>query len=160
MSLFPPGAANTFNWTTVFVGILNLLVGGALVSFIRSRPALRKIDADREANLLSERAKEMQEMRQRIENLEAEQRRKDEKHEADQTRKDKLMEAERALYRHQINNLDGAFSALLMLLKKGVSVEEAVDAVEKMRAEQLARETVEKAALRALEVKGAAESGQ
>jgi mannitol-specific phosphotransferase system IIBC component len=146
-------AGGGFTWTTVFVGLLNLLVGGALVSFIRSRPSLKKIDADREANLLSERAKEMQEMRVRIERMEEEQRRKDEKHEAEQARMGRLFEAERALYRHQINNLDGAFSALLMLLKKGVPVEEAVEAVEKMRAEQLARETIEKAALRALEVK-------
>lgn len=146
---------SSINWTTILVGLLNLLVGGALVSFIRSRPSLKKIDADREANLLSERAKEMQEMRKRIEKLETEQREKDDKHEAEQGRREKLFEAERALYRHQINNLDQSFTALLMLLKKGVAVEEAVEAVEKMRAEQLARETVEKAALRALEVENA-----
>lgn len=123
-------------------GILMALIGGVLGAFIRSLPALRQIDAEREANLLSERAKEMAEMRKRIERMEQ-----------NEQQKEKLFDAERALYRHQINNLDGAFSALLMLLKKGVSVEEAVDAVEKMRAEQLARETIEKAALRALEVK-------
>jgi mannitol-specific phosphotransferase system IIBC component len=141
------------NLSTALFGLLTALIGGVLGSFVKSRPALKKIEVDREANLLSERAKEMADMRHRIEKMEEEQRRKDEKHEAEQARKDKLFEAERALYRHQINNLDGAFSALLMLLKKGVSVEEAVDAVEKMRAEQLARETIEKAALRALEVK-------
>jgi mannitol-specific phosphotransferase system IIBC component len=154
--LFPAAAANTFNWTTVFVAVLNLLVGGALVSFIRSRPSLRKIDADREANLLSERAKEMAEMRKRIEKLEQEQEEKDAQHEAARKRAEKLVEAERAFYRHQYGNLSQAFSSLLLLLKKGVPVEEAVDEVEKMRVEQLARETVEKAALRALEVKNAA----
>jgi type II secretory pathway component PulF len=129
-------------FSTALFGLLTALIGGVLGSFIRSRPALRKIDADREGNLLRERAEEMAEMRRRILKMED-----------NQNRKEKLFEAERALYRHQINNLDGAFSALLMLLKKGVSVEEAVDAVEKMRAEQLARETIEKAALRALEIK-------
>jgi mannitol-specific phosphotransferase system IIBC component len=141
-----------FTWTTVLVGLLNLLVGGALVSFIRSRPALRKIESDREANLLSERAQEMQEMRKRIDKLEAEQREKDEKHEAEHKRAAKLLEAERAFYRHQYGNISQAFGSLLMLLKKGVPVEEAVDEVERMRAEQLARETIEKAALRALAI--------
>lgn len=65
MSAINLGAAGV-SWTTVLVGVLNLLVGGAIVAFIKSRPALRKIDADREANLLSERAKEMQEMREQI----------------------------------------------------------------------------------------------
>jgi hypothetical protein len=140
-------------WVQAGYGIIMALIGGVLGAFIRSFPLLKKVEADREANLLSERAKEMAEMRKRIERLEEEQRNKDAKHEAEQKLKDELFEAERALYRHQINNLDGSFSALLMLLKKGVAVEEAVDAVEKMRAEQLARETIEKAALRALRVK-------
>jgi hypothetical protein len=142
------------------LGSALVLIGVIIGAIIRSLPTLKKVQNERESNLLIERAKDMQEMRKRIERLEAEQEEKDAKHEADQKRKDKLFEAERALYRHQINNLDGAFSALLMLLKKGVAVEEAVDAVEKMRAEQLARETVEKAALRALEIKSASEDKQ
>jgi uncharacterized membrane protein YhiD involved in acid resistance len=142
------------------LGSALVLIGVIIGAIIRSLPTLKKVQNERESNLLIERAKDMQEMRKRIERLEAEQEEKDTKHEADQKRKDKLFEAERALYRHQINNLDGAFSALLMLLKKGVAVEEAVDAVEKMRAEQLARETVEKAALRALEIKSASEDKQ
>jgi soluble cytochrome b562 len=130
------------NWTTVLVGLLNLLVGGALVSFIRSRPSLRKIDSEREANLLSERAKEMQEMRKRIERLEAAAEQKDAQH-----------EAEIARYRHRINNLDAAFNALLMLLKQGVSVPEAVEAIEKMRVEQLKREAAEGAAIKAAKIR-------
>jgi hypothetical protein len=133
-----------FSWTTILVGLLNLLVGGALVAFIRSRPSLRKIDSEREANLLSERAKEMQEMRKRIDKLEA----------AAQ-QKDALHEREIARYRHRINNLDAAFNALLLLLKQGVPVPEAVEAVEKMRVEQLKREALEAAAPLTAASKGA-----
>lgn len=135
--------SSIFSGSNALLGAVCAAIGAMLGAYIRTRAPLAKINADREANLLSERAKEMRDMRKRIEGLEAE-----------QHHKDKLFEAERALYRHQINNLDQSFSALLMLLKKGVAVEEAVDAVEKMRAEQLARETVEKAALRALALKG------
>ncbi len=62
--------ATGFTWTTAFVGILNLLVGGVLVAIIRSRPALKKIANEREANLLTERAAEMVSMRASIAKLE------------------------------------------------------------------------------------------
>lgn len=127
----------SFNWTTVGVGLLNLLVGGLLVAIVKSRPALKKIANEREANLLNERAEEMDKLRKRIDALET-----------DQRQREKQFDAERALYRHQINNLDQSFNALLLLLKKGVPVAEAVEAVEKMRAAQLERETLEKASLR------------
>ena len=127
-----------FNWTTIAVGILNLLVGGALVAFIRSRVPMRKVVADREANLLRERADEMVSMRHEIAELKG-----------IMEAKERQREAERAIERHRFNNLDASFNALLLLLKKGVAVEEAVGAVEKMRAEQLERESKEKAVLQA-----------
>lgn len=133
-----------FNWTTIGVVLLNVLVGGLLVALVKRKPALVKLANERDANLLSERAKEMQEMRERIERLEEAADRKDHQH-----------AAEIARYRHRINNLDQAFNALLMLLKQGVSVEEAVGAVEKMRAEQLEREAKESATLHAVALKGA-----
>jgi uncharacterized membrane protein len=135
-------SGSSFTWTTVLVGILNLLVGGALVSFIRSRPSLKKIDADREANLLSERAKEMQEMRERIRKLEQV-----------QEAKDRLNEAKEALSRHRFGNLNQAFEALLMLLKKGVPVEDAVAEIERLRTEQVAREQAEAATIRSAAIK-------
>lgn len=80
----------------------------------------------------------------RIEHLEAAVQRKETEAESQR----RQFEAERALYRHRINNLDSAFTALLLLLKKGVPVAEAVEAVEKMRAGQLEREAAESALLR------------
>jgi Skp family chaperone for outer membrane proteins len=89
-----------FNWTTVAVVLLNVLVGGLLVALVKRKPALVKLANERDANLLSERAKEMQEMRERIERLEEAADRKDHQH-----------AAEIARYRHRINNLDQAFNA-------------------------------------------------
>jgi hypothetical protein len=57
-------------------------------------------------------------------------------------------EAERAHDRHRINNLGGAFNALIVLLKKGVPVEEAIEEVEKMRLKHAEMEAVEATALR------------
>jgi hypothetical protein len=151
-----------FNWTSVGVALLNLLVGGALVAFIRSRAPIRKIEADREANLLTERANEMESMRKRIAALEAQAEQRESAHEDERIQwaeerayRDAKHEAEKALGRHQIANLDASFQALLLLLKKGVPVADAVEAVEKMRADQLARETVEKAAIKTADFKKA-----
>lgn len=41
--MFSGLAENGVSWTTVFVGLLNILVGGVLVSLIRTRPAIKKI---------------------------------------------------------------------------------------------------------------------
>ncbi len=56
--------------TAILVAVLNVLVGGLLVAVVKSWPQLKKIAADREANLLSERAKEMDSMRERLADIE------------------------------------------------------------------------------------------
>lgn len=137
--------SGSFTWTTVLVGLLNLLVGGALVSFIRSRPSLKKIDADREANLLSERAKEMQEMRERMEKLEAMLDLKERQH-----------EAERSVDRHRINNLSQCLDALLLLIEQDPTrAAEAAAKIRAMRAEQLEREAKERAVIQAAAIERA-----
>jgi hypothetical protein len=139
--------------TTFLVGLLNVLVGGVLVSVIRSRPALKKIAADREANLLNERAEEMERMRERLSALEKKLEDKDSEVAETLRQQEQHFAAQRAHYRHRINNLDQAFTALLLLLKRGVSVEEAVKEIEDMRAQQLEREAAEAATIRAAGVK-------
>jgi hypothetical protein len=131
-----------FNWTTVAVVLLNVLVGGVLVALIRRKPALDRLANEREANLLSERAKEMQEMRERIRKLEDV-----------QEAKDRFNDAKEALARHRINNLNSAFQALLLLLKKGVPVEEAVAEIEELRSRDAEREAREAATIRAAAIK-------
>lgn len=145
-----------FNWTTVAVMVLNVLFGGVLVAIIKNRVPLRKVETDREANLLSERAEEMAGMRERLAAVEAKLDVKDQQIAAERDKveaKAAEMEAERTMYRHRIANLSGAFTALLMLLKKGVPVDEAVAEIEAMRSDQLAREVAEAATFRAAGLK-------
>ncbi len=128
-----------FTWTTAAVGLLNLLVGGVLVAIIKSRPALKKIANEREANLLNERAEEMEAMRLRIAKLE-------EKAEY----KEALHAAERAVDRHRINNLDQCLTAFLMMVKKNPDDAAAAAAmIEEMRAQQIEREKQEASAIHA-----------
>ncbi len=129
-----------FTWTTAFIGVLNLLVGGVLVAIIRSRPALKKIANEREANLLSERAEEMKGMRDTIAKLEARLDAKDIQH-----------EAERAYDRHRINNLAASLNAFFILVKRHPDdAAGAAEEVEAMRARQLEDEKRESIALRQL----------
>ncbi len=53
------------------MGLANLLIGGVLAAIIKSRPQLKKIANDREANLLTERAGDLKDMNKRILDLEA-----------------------------------------------------------------------------------------
>lgn len=136
-----------YTWTTVLVGLLNLLVGGVLVAIVRSRPALKKIANDREANLLSERAKEMEEMRDRIGKLESALEQKDKEH-----------DAERAVDRHRINNLSQCLDALLMLIEQDpTKAAEAAVKIREMRAAQLRNEAAEKATIRAAAIRDGSE---
>ena len=103
-------------------------------------------------------------MRDRIERLEEQADQKDKDHatevrelERQQELKTRLYEAQQALDRHRINNLNTAFQALLLLLRKGINVSEAVEEVEKMRSEHLAREAEESALIRAAAIKAGVE---
>jgi hypothetical protein len=134
-----PVSVAGFTWTAALMGLANLLIGGLLVQIIRTRPTLKKIANEREANLLNERAEEMEAMRQRIAKLE-------EKAEY----KEALHQAERAIDRHRINNLDQCLTAFLMMVKKNPD-DAAVAAamIEDMRAKQIEREKQESSAIHA-----------
>jgi ribosomal protein L14E/L6E/L27E len=106
----------------------------------------------------------MDEMRKRIEKLEQAAERKDQEHgdqiralEEQQAAKDRLYEAQKAADRHRINNLNQSFQAMILLLKKGVPVEEVVIEIEAMRNEQLTREANEAATIRAAAIKSGLE---
>ena len=49
-----PVAVQGWTWTSSLMAIANLLIGGLLVQVVRTRPALKKIANEREANLLTE----------------------------------------------------------------------------------------------------------
>jgi hypothetical protein len=126
---------------TIVLAVIQLVLGGGVIAaLVRAWPALKKIANEREANLLSERAEEMNKMRDTIDKLEARLDAKDIQH-----------EAERAADRHRINNLDQALKAFFILVKR--HPEDAAGAaaeIEAMRAQQMEEEKREGVALRAL----------
>lgn len=127
-----PVAIHGFNWTAVLVGLLNLIVGGALVSWIRSRPSLRQIETSTEGKLRAD-------LLARIEKLEG---KLDEK--------ERLHTAEMAIMRHRLNNSDQCLDALLLLLEQSPSkVKDAVSKIKEMRARQRDTEAMEKATFHA-----------
>lgn len=131
-----PVAVTGWTWTASLVSLLNLLVGGALVAIIKSRPTLKKLANEREANLLKERAAEMDGMRRSIAKL----------------------EAERAADRHRINNLSQCLDALLLMIEMDPSKAAAAAAkIKAMRATQMEAEAVEKATIHAAEITTAKE---
>jgi chromosome segregation ATPase len=131
-----PIISTGFGWTPILLTFANLLIGGVFVAIIRTRPTLKKIANDREANLLSERAAEMEAMRARLARL----------------------EAERSIDRHRLNNITQCFDALVMLLETNPErASEAVAKVKAMRAEQMKAEAAEKGALHAADLRGGGE---
>ena len=126
-----PITTTGFGWTPILLSVANLLIGGLLVAIVRTRPALKKIANEREANLLDERAAEMENMRAKIER----------------------MEAERAVDRHRINNVTACLEALLLLLETAPEkAAEHVARIRTMRAAQLAAEGAEKGAIHAANI--------
>lgn len=54
-----------WNWTTTFVALLNLIVGGgAVAAWIKSRAPMRKIDLDADERLRSEMWKDIESLKQ------------------------------------------------------------------------------------------------
>jgi hypothetical protein len=125
-------------WT--LAGGLFSTIGLIAVAYIRQWGPWKKIDNDREANLLTERAKEMTGMRATIARMERRLDAKEIQH-----------EAERAHDRHRINNLATALNGFLMMVK--AHPEDAATAatmIEELRARQLEEENRENIALRKL----------
>lgn len=121
-----------FTWTAVLMTIANLLIGGLLVTIVRTRPTLKKIANEREANLLAERAADMEAMRARLAKL----------------------EAERSVDRHRLNNVTQCLDALLMMIELDPDkAKEAAARVRQMRSEQMKAEAMEKGAVQAATMK-------
>lgn len=134
-----PVAVQGWTWTSSLMAIANLLIGGLLVQVVRTRPALKKIANEREANLLTERAEQMEAMQRRLEAMEAKMEHERARH-----------QAERALDRHRLNNMDQCFNALFMMFD--TSPEKAADAIaaiKTMRERQMEAEALEKATIHA-----------
>lgn len=149
-----PVAISGVGWNSLLITLLDLLVGGLFVAVIKTRPTLKKIANEREANLLSERAEEMKEMRARLAKLE-------DGRQADRKEAEAKLEAERAQHRrerayerHKISNLQQAFDALLLLLEGIPEAAPIVAKVKDMRARQLEAEALEAGGLHAQTTEG------
>lgn len=127
-----PTEVTNFTWSALFGLIAVLINGTAFGVWLKTRPATRKLDYDRESNLLELVTK-------RLEALEA-------KLEAERARH----EAERSLDRHRINNMDQALNYLFLVFEKRPDqAAEVIQAVKEMRARHLEAEAMEKAAIHA-----------
>ncbi len=125
-----------WSWTTVLVGLLNLLVGGALVAWIKQRPKMRELEQTAEAKLRDD-------LMERVRKLEASAEAHAIAREAERLRH----EAEMSIMRHRVNNSDQCLDALLLLLKTAPDkVAEAVGHIETMRSRQREEIAVEKGA--------------
>lgn len=114
-------------WAVATIAFVSTLLG----AMVRQWPNLRKLNNEREANLLSERAAEMDAMRKSIAKL----------------------EAERAVDRHRINNLTQCLDALLMMIELDPDkAKEAAARVKAMRADQIKAEAAEKGAVHAASI--------
>jgi len=132
---------------TLFNTLFGALAGGVLVALIKTRPVLKKIDNEREASLLAERAADMSAMRKEIAELRGE---------LNAERAER--EAERSIDRHRINNLQQCLDALLLMIETNPEkASEAAGKIRAMREKQMNTEAIEKATLQAARTKGAAE---
>jgi hypothetical protein len=128
MSAPVPVALHGITWTTALVGLLNLLVGGGLVAWIKQRPAMAAIEQSTEERLRSD-------LIARVEKLEA-------KIDAERDRYERLI----AIMRHRLNNSNQCLDALLLLLKTSPERgEEAIRMIEEMRARHREIEAIENA---------------
>ena len=121
-------AVSGFSWTTVFTLLLNLLVGGALVQWVRTRPKMREIDLSAEEKLRDDLLTRVEKLEQQLETERL-------RHEADQT-----------INRHRLNHVTQCLDALLMLIEQDpTKAAEAAARIRMMRAEQAKTEAIEKA---------------
>jgi signal transduction histidine kinase len=130
-----PVAVHGFTWTTALVGLLNLLVGGGLVAWIKQRPRMKEIQANADERLRTD-------LITRVEKLER-------KIDAERDRYEALI----AIMRHRLNNSDQCIDALLMLLETAPErVADAVSMIKEMRSRQREAEAAEKAAFHAANI--------
>jgi hypothetical protein len=130
-----PVAVHGFTWTTALVGLLNLLVGGGLVAWIKQRPRMKEIQANADERLRTDLITRGEKLERKID--------------AERDRYEALI----AIMRHRLNNSDQCIDALLMLLETAPErVADAVSMIKEMRSRQREAEAAEKAAFHAANI--------
>lgn len=131
-----------WSWTTTFVALLNLMVGGGIgAAWIRARPQSQKIKADAAAQLIDDLSARVLAVEGRLETQRVYYEGKLEQERASHA-------ADIQIMRHRMNNLDQCLTMLLMLIEQSPErAQEAAGRVREMRSKQEAAEATEKATI-------------
>jgi uncharacterized protein YlxW (UPF0749 family) len=147
-----PVAINGITWTTVLVGIANLLIGGFGVAWMRSRPKMHEIDKTAEAKLIDA-------LGARVDKLETALTEQRDHYEKKLEALAENYEADKRISRHELGNVKMRFKALVMLLKRLPEPPPMLIAIladiESMEAEQMRAEALEKGARSGVKVAAA-----
>jgi hypothetical protein len=147
----PVHVTTGFTWTAGLVGLLNVLVGGALVAWIKNRAPMRKLQKDADEKLRDD-------LLARVDKLEVRLDKERDNHAAEVATMHAEYDADMAVMRHRVNNLTQCFEGFVMMLKKSEDPEtrRVVETVMEMRARQLAAEAEEKARVASAKIEAAA----
>ena len=155
-----PVAVHGFTWTGALVGLLNLLVGGALVAIIKKWPELKRIVNERAAaddaattRLLEQQAMVIERQDKRIDEIERQA--AVERHECNAKidMMQKEYQADHSVARHKMNNLDQCLTMLLTLIEENPEkAQSAAKRVREMRERQERDEAAEKGHIHAAKI--------
>lgn len=146
-----PVAVHGFTWTAGLMAILNLLVGGALVAWIKQRPKMRELEQTAEEKFVAT-------LTERVTTVERQREEDRQRYDASVASIEQKMDAERnrheveaRLLRHRANNSDQCVDTLIILLEDAEGlpdrVRRAITAVKEMRARQKQQEALEKGSM-------------
>ncbi|UAK25877.1 hypothetical protein [Sphingomonas nostoxanthinifaciens] len=137
-------AVTGFSWSATLLTILNLLVGSALVAWIKLRPKMRELDQSADAKLIETLSARVETLEKR---MDADRQAFDQKLDAERQRH----EAEASLLRHRANNSDQCIDALILVLENADDVPDkvkrAVISIKEMRDRQRTAQALEKGAM-------------
>lgn len=127
-----------WSWTTGMVGLLNLLVGGALVAWIKQRPKMKELQGSAQDKLVDDLMGRVTKVEELLESQRKE-------YESRLEKEKMLHEAEIRIMRHRMNNLDQCLTMLLVLIEQDpAKAQAAAIKVREMRALQESREVLER----------------
>jgi hypothetical protein len=120
------------------VGLLNLLVGGALVAWIKQRPKMKELQGSAQDKLVDDLMGRVTKVEELLESQRKE-------YESRLEKEKMLHEAEIRIMRHRMNNLDQCLTMLLVLIEQDpAKAQAAAIKVREMRALQESREVLER----------------
>jgi hypothetical protein len=146
-----PVAVHGWTWSAGLLSLLNLIVGGAVVAWIKQRPRMRELEQSGEKTL-------QEGLLTRVTALEAANTTQALRFEAERAQHEATM----AVMRHRLNNMTMCLDALLLLIEQDPSkAAGAAIRIREMRSQQMAAEATEKATVHAATIQAtAATSGQ